>query len=177
MSRRDGTANLGGFTLVEIAIAVAIVGILVMLAVSSFKELSEKYGIESETKQLHADLMEARGRALQRNRYHFVRFTGTGYATYEDSYASSSPDGNRAYDAGDKRVVNVTVKHPITTDLPASGGVASLDFNRHGIASATGYVRISTGPGFSVTPDYDCISIRETRINTGQFNAGTCVEK
>jgi Tfp pilus assembly protein FimT len=160
--------------MVEIVITVAIVGILVMMAVSSFKELSEKYGIEAETKQFYTDLMSARGRALQRNRYHFVRITSSGYAIYEDT--NPLPDGNRAYDATlDNQVVNVTLKHPVTSAL--TGGAVNFEFNRHGIASATDNILLSPMPGYSVNPDYDCITIRETRINTGRFSAGACVEK
>lgn len=159
--------------MVEIAITVAIVGILVMMAVSSFKELSEKYGIEAETKQLYSDLMSVRGRALQRNRHHFVRITSTGYATYEDT--NTSPDGNRAFDVLDNQIVNVTLKHPVTMSL--AGGGTNFEFNSHGVASDTGYILLSPMPGFSVNPDYDCITIRETRINTGRFNSGACVEK
>ena len=159
--------------MVEIVVTVAIVGILVMMAVSSFKELSEKYGIEAETKQFYSDLMSARGRALQRNRYHFVRITSNGYATYEDT--NTLPDGNRAFDGLDNQVVNVTLKHTVTTTL--SGGAANFEFNSHGVASVTGYILLSPIPGYSVNPDYDCITIRETRINTGRFSAGACVEK
>jgi Tfp pilus assembly protein FimT len=67
---------------VEILVVVSIIGILATLAVSSFLDLSEKYKVEAETKQLYADLMDVRGRAVQRNRFHFVRFTlPNAYAT------------------------------------------------------------------------------------------------
>lgn len=160
--------------MVEIVITIAIVGILVMMAISSFKDIGEKYSMETETKQFYSDLMSARGRALQRNRHHFVRMTSTGYATYEDT--NPLPDGNRAYDAGlDNQVVNATLKHSVTTSL--AGGGTNFEFNSHGVASDTGYILLSPRPGFSVNPDYDCITIRETRINTGRFSAGACVEK
>ena len=68
----DKTAR-GEFTLVEILITIAILGILVGLAVGNFGGLNEKYKVEAETKQLYADLMDARGRAMQRNRLSFVQ--------------------------------------------------------------------------------------------------------
>jgi prepilin-type N-terminal cleavage/methylation domain-containing protein len=166
----DDKAARGGFTLVEILIAIAILGILVVLAVGNFGGLNEKYKVEAETKQLYADLMDARGRAMQRNRMFFVRFSGTGYATYEDS--NTPPDGNGVWDnTADTRVANVTVAHTITTALP--GGADAFEFNRNGIASVTGDVRFSS----TAIPDYDCITIRPTRIKMGQYIGGVCVEK
>lgn len=178
MDARGRAGGGEGYTLVEIAVTIAILGILVVLAISSFGELMEKYGVESETKQLYADLMEARGRAMQRNRYHFVRITETGYATYED--ISPAPDGNRQYDAGsDNQVVGVTVKHSITSSLAATGTADNVIFDRRGIAAGTGYVRFSVASGSSAIPDYDCITILETRIRTGKMNVAmdNCVEK
>jgi len=168
----DDKAVRGGFTLVEILITIAILGILVMITVSNFGGIIEKYKVEAETKQLYADLMDARGRAMQRNRMFFVRFSGTGtgytgYATYEDT--NTSPDGNGIWDnTADTRVASVAVTHGIITALP--GG---FDFNRNGIASVTGNIRFSS----TASPDYDCITILPTRIKMGQYSGGVCVEK
>lgn len=169
MRSTDDKAARGGFTLVEILITLAILGILVVLAVGNFGGMNEKYKVEAETKQLYADLMDARGRAMQRNRMSFVRFSGTGYATYEDT--NTPPDGNGALDnAADTRVASVTGTHTITTALP---GV--LNFNRNGIASVTGFIRFSS----TAQPDYDCITITATRLKMGQYNAtgNTCAER
>jgi type IV fimbrial biogenesis protein FimT len=166
----DDKAARGGFTLVEILITTAIVGILVVIAVSNFGGLTEKYKVEEETKQLYADLMDARGRAMQRNRMFFIRFSGTGYATYEDT--NTPPDGNGVWDnTADTRVANVPVAHTITTAF--TGGGNAFVFNRNGIASVTGNIRFSS----TALPDYDCITILPTRIKMGQYIGGACVEK
>lgn len=161
----------GGFTLVEIMITIAILGILVVIAVSDFRGLNEKYKVEAETKQLYADLMDARGRAMQRNRMFFVQINGNDYQTYEDTFPA--PDGSLTLTNDDTQVTNVKVSHAIVT-----GDIAvplSFNFNRNGIASVTGFIRFSS----TTKPDYDCIWIRATRIKMGQTNAtGTaCVEK
>ena len=155
----------------EILIVIAILGVLVIIAVGNLRGFNEKYKVEAETKQLFADLMDARGRAMQRNRMFFVRFsgtgTGTGYATYEDT--NTPPDGNGGWDnTADTRVTNVTVEHPITTAL-----LGGFEFNRNGIASVTGDIRFSS----TAQPDYDCITIKPTRIKMGRFLGGVCVEK
>ena len=166
----DYKAVRGGFTLVEILITIAILGILVVLAVGNFGGLNEKYKVEAETKQLYADLMDARGRAMQRNRAFFVQINGNDYQTYEDT--SPAPDGDGSLQNADTLVANAKVSHPILT-----GDIAvplSFNFNRNGLASVTGFIRFSS----TVKPDYDCIWIRATRIKMGQTNAaGTaCAE-
>jgi type IV fimbrial biogenesis protein FimT len=167
MPYRVDREERGGFTLVEIMITLAIVGIVVMLATSTFRGMMEKYQVEGETKQMYADLMDARGRAMQRNRAFFVQITGNGYSTYEDT--TPAPDGDGSLDnTTDTRVVSVTVRHAIDP-----GGLSDFRFNRNGIASATGTIRLSS----TALPDYDCITIQMTRIKMGQINAGTCAEK
>lgn len=172
MAPRDDGKRRSGFTLVELMIAIAIVGIVAMLAAGTFRGLNEKYRVEGETKQMFSDLMDARGRAMQRSRMFLVEIHANGYQTYEDT--SPAPDGNGSLDAADTLTTNVRVAHAIVTDNLA-GGTSHLRFNRNGIASVTGFLRFSS----TVKPDYDCITIRETRVKLGQYDAtgGTCVEK
>jgi prepilin-type N-terminal cleavage/methylation domain-containing protein len=166
---KDDIGGRGGFTLVEIMIAIAVLGILVVLAVGNFEGLNEKYRVEGEAKQLYADIMDARGRAMQRNRWFFVRITPTGYRTYEDR---PLPDGDGVFDnTADALVTGVTVRHAITTVL--SGGGSDIKFNRNGIANDNGTISFAS----TAQPDYDCITIQPTRIKMGQYVGGICVEK
>jgi prepilin-type N-terminal cleavage/methylation domain-containing protein len=167
----DDKGIQGGFTLVEILITLAILGILLVLAVGNFGGMNEKYKVEAETKQLYADLMDARARAMQRNRVFFVQINGNDYQTYEDT--SPAPGGDGALQNTDTLAVNVKVSHTVVT-----GNITvplSFNFNRNGIASVAGFIRVSS----TTKPDYDCIWIRATRIKMGQYNASgnTCAEK
>jgi prepilin-type N-terminal cleavage/methylation domain-containing protein len=174
MADRDDRTSRGGFTLVEILIALAIVGIVVMLATSTFQGMMEKYRVEGETKQMFADLMDARARAMQRNRVFFVRITGDGYKTYEDAYDNTALDGNGVWDVGAETIIaSATVSHEIKFDKLSSN---NFSFNRNGIADATGFIWIYSN---KVQPDYDCITVKATRIKMGQYNAtdNTCAEK
>jgi prepilin-type N-terminal cleavage/methylation domain-containing protein len=168
MQYRVDREGRGGFTLVEIMIALAIVGIVVMLATSTFQGMMEKYRVEGETKQMFADLMDARGRAMQRNRSFFVQINANDYKTYEDT--TPAPDGDGLLDnTTDTLVAGVTVRHTI---IPTAG-LSGFRFNRNGIASATGTIRLSS----TALPDYDCITMNATRIKMGQYIGTNCVEK
>ena len=157
----------------EILITIAILGILVVIAASNFGGMNEKYKVEAETKQLYADLMDARGRAMQRNRWFFVQISDRP-GTRRTRTAAPRRTGTGLLTTQRTRLVtSVTVRHAISTDL-AGGSVAS---DSTGTGSPT--TTESSGSRRRVQPDYDCITIKPTRIKMGQYEfAGrTCVEK
>ena len=159
-----------GMSLLEVMIVVTILGLLCVILANSYQGWSEKYRVETAVKEMFADLMDARGRAIQRSRAHFVTVTTSpaGYQMFEDT--SPQPDGNGTLEAADRAVRTAGVRYPITV-IPA--GTTQINFNRDGLVSmnsgSTGVIRL-TSP---VSADYDCITLGPTRIKMGQFNAAT----
>lgn len=190
MRGKSGKESQKGYSLLEILIVVVIIGILTAIAINSFRETNDKYKVESETKEMFANLMDARGKALQRSRIFFVRVLADSYETYEDT--APAPDGNGVLELTgsdrDKEVVRVSLARTHTIDsTKLMGGVVvpgvyeTFRFDRSGLASVAniGFIRIISG-NTKVRPDYDCITIGPTRVKMGQFseaNGGTCVEK
>ena len=142
-----------GFTLVEILIALVVLGILLVAATSTFRETGDKYRAESETKQLFADLTDARARAMQRSRIFFVRLRTTGYETFEDT--NTGPDGNGSLETA--------------SDAPAAGrpcGTRSTRRTSRGISWEGRRPSVSIGAGSRPRPGTSGSSRTTTRITT-----------
>lgn len=170
-ARRDS-----GMTMIEVLIVVALLGLLYVILSNSYQSWSEKYRVETAVKEMFADLMDARGRAMQKSRAHFVLVSTAParYQVYEDT--SPPPDGNGVMEAADTHVRTVSVRYAIAV-FPA--GMAQINFNRDGVVSTStgnaGVIRL-TSP---VAADYDCINLGPTRVKMGLFDAATnaCVER
>ncbi len=87
-----------GITLIELIIVISIIGILAVALGFEFTGWMGGYRVESQTKEMYVDLMNARARAMQRNRVHFVRLfiPPTQYTNmYDDT--NPAPDGDGTY--------------------------------------------------------------------------------
>jgi prepilin-type N-terminal cleavage/methylation domain-containing protein len=169
-----------GVTLTELLIVVSIICILVLALGFEFKGWMGSYDAESEIKEMYVDMMNARANAMQKNRAYFMDLPSSNqnqYAIYEDDYDATynTISGDCVLQIGsdpntsDNLVVQKTLKHTIVPVLAA--GVRRFYFNKNGEASLSGTntIRIST----TANPDYDCITLSQTRIKTGKWNGTT----
>lgn len=159
-----------GLTLIELIVVIAVVGILVATFAFSFDGWFERYKAESQIKEMYVDMMNARARAMQRNRVHFFSLpAATKYTIHEDT--NTAPDGNGALETGSD-----TLLTDRDTRYEMAASVAQFSLNRDGTVSTSGTVRIASSE-ISDPPDYDCITFSTTRINMGVWNGTGCVQK
>ena len=162
-----------GITLIELIIVISIIGILVVALGFSFQGWIGSYNVEREIKGMYIDLMNARARAVEKNRTHFVDLPVAQpkqYTIYED--INPVPDGNGILEtASDASILQKNMDYTIIPAL--SFGVRRFSFDKNGLVSNNGTIRLSS----TVTPDYDCIVLFTTRINMGQWNGTDCIAK
>lgn len=192
-----------GITLIELIIVISIIGILVIALGFEYRNWMGRYRVENQIKQMHIDFMNARARALTRNRMHFVTEAANAYTIYEDTSPAPDGDGNLQPTA-DCRATGVS-----DTCLPGfcrSDGTCSklveytidwtaigtqILFDKRGLISPAGSIYCNPNEPLCCAsntcsasdqskcknPDYDCLVIAPTRINMGKWNGATCDEK
>lgn len=152
-----------GTTLAELIVVLAVSGTLATVLGISFDGWKCGYEIESATKEIYSDLMDARVRALQRNRTHFVRLSNTRYVVFEDSHPA--PDGNNNLEtAKDTQLMqkDIDERYPITWSGRRDKTIA---FTHRGVSNDNKTICIFSGS----EPDYDCVEVSRTRINIGKL--------
>jgi prepilin-type N-terminal cleavage/methylation domain-containing protein len=166
-----GILNDAGISLIELITVVSIIGILVAAFSLSFEGWIGRYRVESQVKEMYTDFMNARARAMERGRVHFVTGTATTYEIYEDTF--TSPDGNETLETtSDSRLATFpkTVKYQINW----LGTGEQIDFNKNGMISFPLLEDVTEGSIFLVTTndaDYDCLNISPLKVYMGKKNA------
>lgn len=171
-----------GITLIELLVVGSIISILAIALAFSYGGWLGNYKIENESKQLYADLMDARTRAMTRNRMHFVVINAGDYSVYEDT----NDNGAAEPGAGDNPIPEF--RDPITGNVRPKileyglgTWLGRVMFNTSGIASfnpPTFTASISiTYANPSLNPDYNCVVMDQTRIRMGQMSGASCVAR
>lgn len=175
--------NKNGYTLLELLIILIIITILMSIAAISGRAWLDRYRVETQMKEMSADVMNARVSAMQTSRMYFLEFpTGpaaiTRYAIYEDRNAGNPlAEGNGALETATDRLVaqrDINPRYAMT--IPGAVGTGRITFDSRGLVT-TGLV----GPVTTIrvitqfSAAYDCIEISATRTRMGAWNGANCI--
>lgn len=150
-----------GFTLIELVVVVAMIGIILAFATLHFSRLNQKYIVESTTREIYSLLMKARNNASNTNTRHLAVFSAHQVRTGADADSNSVIDGSS----------DSVQSQQFTIIFPAG----SVVFDRRGLA--TNKTIHIDGYSPNVTPTLDCIEISATRINAGRWGGDDCVQQ
>ncbi len=134
MSRQKST----GFTLIEVMIVIAIVGIIAAMAVPSYQDMIERNRLKQAVESLKSDLQLARTRAIKRSENVIVsRTTGTA-GTWCYGLARKNPSSKTSCDCTvtdttntaycDIKIISGTGFS--ATNMNSASGNSTIDFRR-----------------------------------------------
>ena len=169
--------NNSGFSLLELLVVMLIMSILLGIAAISGRTWLTKYQVESQTKSLYTDLMNARVKAMQRNRTYFVVMAAAQYTIYEDT--NPGPDGDGVLQpANDTRILQTKLNANYALTIPPVVAANSINFDPKGMAYVTPGSPSNLPQTIYVTARfnaaYDCIVIEPIRITMGAWNGAIC---
>ncbi len=143
-----------GFTLVEMLMVIAIIGILTTIGTFQFSSYQKKSAIDSQTRIMYGDLMELRNKALfeKSNRLFRLKST-TSYALYASEDGTATP------------LETKTLKMPITWN-----GTADIIFDTRGMLKDLSNKTICVVEE-NASP-VDSIVVSATRIQLGKLDEG-----
>jgi prepilin-type N-terminal cleavage/methylation domain-containing protein len=148
----DRTLNAySGFTLVELIITVAVIGIILAVALGNFRGISQSNAVNRDVNSIASFLQDKRMVAFTRKVPIAIQ-TGV-VAGMPFQQISTAPDFG-----------------PVNMDNTFISSSATFTINSRGMFSAPGSIRIN-GSNFGASRD--CVLIANTRVRIGAWNSGT----
>jgi type IV fimbrial biogenesis protein FimT len=128
-----------GFTMLELVVVIAIVGVLIALGVPSFKYVTTANRIAAEVNGLLGDMQFARAEAIKEGQTVVVCVSTNGTSCTNSPWNNgwmvcSDPGNDGTCDAG-QPVYRVQPPFTSTDSFVASGNNSALTFNRDGFAT------------------------------------------
>jgi Tfp pilus assembly protein FimT len=159
---------------VELVVTIAIMGILMAISTIAFNSWQTKYKIESQTREMFADLADARTRAFTQKKVHGIVFQPNSYVM--KSY-SSEAEYKFSADAVTNGVVimNKPLKYGITktdTTTAFTDSNSSILFDVTGLTTTLTGCTVVINP-VAASPSVNCLAISAARVNIGRWNATT----
>lgn len=160
-----------GFTLVELMIVIAIIGMLSVGTLMVAKSWNDKYAVESNIKKLHSILMRVRNDAANTNIQRLVTLTANQVQTWQDVNNNGIADIGVDPTPGPIHFSNFALNSNIGGGLPTT-----IIFDRKGLTNNIQTINIA-GYSTQASPGVDCLVIAVSRINMGVMRGGACVQQ
>lgn len=148
-----------GFSLVELLVIIAIIGILLAIGTLNFSAYTKKAAVEGQTREIFAELQKARQQALYTKRTQAVIFTASVMNIYSSGVTSVTAQTRKQ------------LKQPVVWE----GSSAEFSFDTWGTAMG----EVPAGRAVCVnapdnTATVDSIVILPTGIKLGKKGSGDC---
>jgi len=145
--------NSKGFTLLELVIVMAIVGILAGFALVKYREISYIHEMQTDLDEIIAFFQERKLQAFTKKKA--IKITVNAHSLTNDL------DGNK-----------VSMKNAYAA-RNAGGAISIFTIDTRGIVSPQGNIYVSTQPG----TQFSCVKINSTSIREGKIYGTGCTAK
>lgn len=171
IERRLHTLNESGFTLTEILVVVAIIGVLLSIATFGFHQWMVKSNVEAEVRQMLADFSQLRFRAVTTKQKHSVTINSNSYVFKSYTSVDEPPAGGTVIPGGTHNV-NYQLKSSNTTffagEIYEIGALGTININVGLFPNEIIPIYVAYNGG---APNLDCVNIHVARISIGKTNA------
>lgn len=162
------TTYLGesGFSLIELIVVVAIMGILLSIGSMNFRQYRVKSGIESQTRELYVDINGARINSIHTKKRHAVILNSTSYTL--KNYTTNEPT------TAGRTLATKALPNQITTKTGATFSNKMILFDTTGFLDGVTETTLAVNP-FNSGASQDCIVISASRTNMGRMSGANCL--
>lgn len=160
-----------GFSLIELIIVIALIGIVSSIATFGFKDWQSKSRVESLIRQMATDINEVRIRALTTKQRHSLTLNEMSYV-FKSYSSEAEPDASGTVLPGGTH----TVLYPLKDATSRYAGERYMIDERGMLESFTATVFLDDAAASHGS--INCLTIHTIRVNVGKQNAsGGCDDK
>ena len=160
-----------GFTLIELIVVTALIGILLAIGTMDFNSWNRKTKIESVTRELHTILNTARTESIFRKKRHAVVINGTATGYVFKRYSSENESRTAS---GTQTVSSTNGTYIMSKESGATAVGRIFEFDVRGFTYDMDTIKIEPVNSGAM---YDCVVIHEARTNLGKMEGVSCVQK